>query len=58
MEKDLVLCDRNIFIHWFNNHKPTIEKLKEIGLGKFVPCLPDRQGRQLVHSICFLKVMN
>jgi predicted nucleic acid-binding protein len=32
MEKDLVLCDTNIFIHWFNNHKPTIEKLKEIGL--------------------------
>ncbi len=32
MEKNLVLCDTNIFIHWFNNHYPTIEKLQSIGL--------------------------
>ncbi|MDF1547437.1 MAG: type II toxin-antitoxin system VapC family toxin [Bacteroidales bacterium] len=32
MEKDLVLCDTNIFIHWFNNDKATIEKLQLIGL--------------------------
>lgn len=32
MEKGLVLCDTNIFIHWFNNHKPTIKKIKDIGL--------------------------
>ncbi|OQY04542.1 MAG: hypothetical protein B6I20_02875 [Bacteroidetes bacterium 4572_117] len=33
MEKNLVLCDTNIFIHWFNNHQPTIEKLQLVGLG-------------------------
>ena len=32
MDKELVLCDTNIFIHWFNKHEPTIEKLKKIGL--------------------------
>ena len=32
MEKNLVLCDTNIFINWFNNHKPTIEKIQNIGL--------------------------
>jgi predicted nucleic acid-binding protein len=32
MEKDLVLCDTNIFIHWFNDHLPTIKKLEDIGL--------------------------
>ncbi|MCD4791998.1 MAG: hypothetical protein K8R54_02100 [Bacteroidales bacterium] len=34
MEKKLVLCDTNIFIHWFNNHQPTIDKLQTIGLDK------------------------
>jgi predicted nucleic acid-binding protein len=33
MEKDLVLCDTNIFISWFNDDQPTIEKLQKIGLG-------------------------
>jgi predicted nucleic acid-binding protein len=32
MEKNFVICDTNIFIHWFNNDKLTIEKLEEIGL--------------------------
>ena len=32
MEKNLVLCDTNIFINWFNNHSPTIKKLQDIGL--------------------------
>ena len=32
MEKELVLCDTNIFINWFNQHEPTIGKLQEIGL--------------------------
>ena len=32
METKLVLCDTNIFIHWFNNHTPTINKLQQIGL--------------------------
>jgi hypothetical protein len=28
------MCDTNIFIHWFNNDKQTIEKLEEIGLSR------------------------
>jgi len=32
MEKNYVMCDTNIFIHWFNNDKNTIEKLQQIGL--------------------------
>jgi len=32
MEKSYVMCDTNVFIHWFNNDHQTIEKLKEIGL--------------------------
>ena len=34
MEKKYVMCDTNIFIHWFNNDKQTIEKLKKIGLDR------------------------
>jgi len=30
MEKKLVVCDTNVFIHWFNNHQPTIQILKQI----------------------------
>jgi len=32
MEKSFVICDTNVFIHWFNNDHQTIEKLLEIGL--------------------------
>jgi predicted nucleic acid-binding protein len=32
MEKELVLCDTNIFIHWFNGNSLTIETLGQIGL--------------------------
>lgn len=32
MEKKLVLCDTNIFIHWFNGNIETIEKIKKIGI--------------------------
>ena len=32
MEKDYVMCDTNIFIHWFNNDINTIEKLSQMGL--------------------------
>jgi len=31
MEKGLVICDTNIFIHWFNNDQVTIQRLKDIG---------------------------
>jgi hypothetical protein len=34
METNYVMCDTNIFIHWFNNDKQTIEKLEEIGLSR------------------------
>ena len=34
MEKNYITCDPNIFIHWFNNDKQTIEKLEQIGLGR------------------------
>ena len=34
METNLIMCDTNIFIHWFNNDKPTIQKLQQIGLEK------------------------
>ena len=34
MEKEIILCDTNIFINWFNNHIPTIEKIDEIGVNK------------------------
>jgi len=32
MEKNYVMCDTNIFIHWFNNNTATIDKLQQIGL--------------------------
>jgi len=32
MEKELVICDTNIFINYLNNDERTIEKLEEIGL--------------------------
>ena len=32
MEKELILCDTNIFIHWFNGNALTIETLIQIGL--------------------------
>jgi len=32
MEKNYVMCDTNIFIHWFNNDPATIDKLQQIGL--------------------------
>lgn len=32
MEKELVICDTNIFIHFLNKDKKTIDKLVEIGL--------------------------
>ncbi len=32
MAAEIVLCDTNIFIHWFNNDSDTILKLKSIGL--------------------------
>lgn len=34
MEKRYVMCDTNIFIHWFNNDKQTIDKLEQIGLDR------------------------
>ena len=34
MEKEIILFDTNIFIHWFNNHIPTIEKIEETGVNK------------------------
>jgi predicted nucleic acid-binding protein len=34
MEKNYIMCDTNIFIHWFNNDKQTIEKLEKIGLDR------------------------
>lgn len=34
MEKKYVMCDTNIFIHWFNNDKQTIKKLEQIGLDR------------------------
>lgn len=32
MEKELVICDTNIFIHFLNKDEKTIDKLLEIGL--------------------------
>ena len=32
MEKELVICDTNIFIHYLNRAEKTIDKLLEIGL--------------------------
>ena len=32
MEKELVICDTNVFIHYLNNDVGTIKKLLEIGL--------------------------
>jgi len=34
MEKNYVMCDTNIFIHWFNSDKQTINKLEQIGLDR------------------------
>ncbi|MCF6241744.1 MAG: type II toxin-antitoxin system VapC family toxin [Bacteroidales bacterium] len=31
METQLVICDTNIFIHWFRNDEATIAKLLQIG---------------------------
>ncbi len=32
MEKELVLCDTNIFISWFSGDTKTVSALNEIGL--------------------------
>ncbi|MDQ1264877.1 MAG: hypothetical protein QG635_26 [Bacteroidota bacterium] len=31
MEKNLILCDTNVFINWFRNDKETLDQLKLIG---------------------------
>jgi predicted nucleic acid-binding protein len=36
MEKELILCDTNIFIHWFNGNPVTIDTLNQIGLGNIL----------------------
>jgi predicted nucleic acid-binding protein len=36
MEKKLILCDTNIFIHWFNRDEKTIEQLEKIGLSNIL----------------------
>jgi predicted nucleic acid-binding protein len=36
MEKGLVLCDTNVFIHWFSNNQSTIQVLNSIGLENIV----------------------
>ncbi len=36
MEANLVICDTNIFIHWFKNDTQTIEKLNVIGISNIV----------------------
>jgi hypothetical protein len=36
METKLVMCDTNIFIHWFRNDAQTIEKLMAIGVENIV----------------------
>ena len=36
METQLVICDTNIFIHWFRNDAQTIEKLLDIGVENIV----------------------
>ena len=32
MATNLVMCDTNIFIHWFNGDEQTIQQLRKIGL--------------------------
>ena len=36
MEAQLVMCDTNIFIHWFRDDKQTIKKLAKIGVENIV----------------------
>ncbi|OQX78330.1 MAG: hypothetical protein B6D61_05805 [Bacteroidetes bacterium 4484_249] len=36
MEAQLVMCDTNIFIHWFRGDKQTINKLMDIGLENII----------------------
>jgi predicted nucleic acid-binding protein len=36
MEKGLVLCDTNVFIHWFSKNQSTIQVLNSIGLDNIV----------------------
>lgn len=36
MEKELILCDTNVFIHWFNGDQNTINHLTEIGLSNIL----------------------
>jgi hypothetical protein len=36
MEKELILCDTNIFISWFKGEEKTISELKKIGLNNIL----------------------
>jgi hypothetical protein len=36
MEKELILCDTNIFISWFKGEEETISELKSIGLNNIL----------------------
>jgi len=36
MEKELILCDTNIFISWFRGDNETVVRLKQIGLENII----------------------
>jgi len=59
MEKELILCDTNIFIHWFNGDPLTIETLKLIGLANIlipsITIMELMQGAQNKQELAQLK---
>jgi tRNA(fMet)-specific endonuclease VapC len=36
MEEEIVLCDTNVYIQWFNGSDNTLQDLKKIGLDKML----------------------
>ncbi len=59
MEKELILCDTNIFIHWFNGNALTIETLIQIGLDNIlipsITVMELMQGAQNKQELAQLK---
>jgi predicted nucleic acid-binding protein len=49
MEKELILCDTNIFISWFTGNEKTIAALQEIGLENIL--IPSVTTLELIQGI-------
>ncbi len=50
MEKELILCDSNIFISWFRGESETIIRLERIGLNNIL--IPSVTVMELYNHCC------